>query len=371
MLATTNLGEFRALAWYGLAATGFYYFLASLALRWRPRRDIRVTRYEPPAGISPAVAAYLWERGVSDKPLVVALANMTAKGVLKIEKGPSDYLISRGATSAPLEDEEDVIAENVFKGNGSSVCLSKLFRLAPMACSVRDSIESSVEPELISPHFAWLVPGFLVSMWSLLAALYPEIDGLLARQGQLILLPAIAAAWSVQATVKTLPAIFLKIKSRLPWCEPRALPFAKRDLMTVVMLSVAAASLGVIAWISSPLLALQFGVFLLLNMGGLLALRAPTSEGHRLLREMADFRVFLVQVDSDRVNRLNPPDATAPSAEKYWPWALALDVEHGWGEQFAAEVLNRLGPVAPMPGLQDVAPEDGRAQAEIIGLHLR
>jgi len=85
----------RTLAWYGLVVVAAYYFLASVALRWRHRRGVRVALYDPPSGISPAVAAYLWERGVSDKPFVVALMNMASKGWLKIEQGPADYLLSR------------------------------------------------------------------------------------------------------------------------------------------------------------------------------------------------------------------------------------------------------------------------------------
>jgi len=375
MLATSNPGEqLRTLAWYGLGAVALYYCVASLALRWRPRRDVRVTRYEPPAGISPAAAAYLWGRGVTDKSFVVALANLIVKGQLKIERGPNDYLVSRGNASPPLHDEEEIIAETIFMGSGSSVLLSKLFLLASMARQVRNELQSAVEPELISRHFAWFIPGLYVSLLALLAAFYPEIDGLREMQnGQLILLPAGMAVWSALATLKTAPATFYKIKSQLPGRAPRTLPFVKRDRTVAVMVLATAVSLGVVAWMTSRMFALQFWVFLALNAGGMLALRAPTRAGHRVLRQLEDFRLFLVQVDSDRVNRLNAPDAPSPTADKNWPWALALDVEHAWGEQFAAEVLNRLGPVSSMPGLEDLAPapEDERSRAELVDLRLR
>jgi hypothetical protein len=48
--------QLRALVWYGLAIVAGYLFAASVILRWRRRRRVRMPRYEPPPGISPAVA---------------------------------------------------------------------------------------------------------------------------------------------------------------------------------------------------------------------------------------------------------------------------------------------------------------------------
>ena len=140
----------RTLAWYGLGAVTAYFCLVSLALRWRPRKAVPVVRYEPPAKKSPAVAAYLLERGVGDKPLVVAILNMAAKGYLRIDQGPNDYPLSRVNVSATLEAEEEVIADAIFSRAVPSVRLSALFKLERIARSVRACLESSIEPALIS-----------------------------------------------------------------------------------------------------------------------------------------------------------------------------------------------------------------------------
>ncbi|HWZ82388.1 MAG TPA: hypothetical protein VNW47_07185, partial [Terriglobales bacterium] len=240
--------QMRALAWYGLATAAGYYFLAGIALRWRPRKRVCVVRYEPPKGISPAVAAYLWQRGVSEKPFVVALINMAAKGWLKIEQGPNDYLLSRSDGSVPLEDEEQVVADSLFRGDISSVCLSKLFRLDRIAGNVRSALESTIEPDLISGHFAWVIPALVVSLWSLVAALYPEMDGLRESQsGPIIILPAFIAAWTSLATIRTLPGTLQKLKSRLPGRTLRPLPLVKQDRTILVTIVATSISLGIIA----------------------------------------------------------------------------------------------------------------------------
>lgn len=376
--------QMRTLAWYGLVVVAAYYFLASVALRWRHRRGVRVALYDPPSGISPAVAAYLWERGVSDKPFVVALMNMASKGWLKIEQGPADYLVSRGDASPQLEDEEQVVAKELLRGSTSTqevcgvlvstlhlgadpVCLSQLFTLGRTAQLVRGSLESAVEPELLSAHFAWFVPGLTLSLWCFLAALYADLDGLGNSPPPLVIMSAVFVVWALLATIKTLPTTIYKLKSHLPGRTPRPLPLVKRDCMVLIMLLVALASLAVFAWLSSPMFALQFGGFLLVNFVGMVALRAPTAAGHALLAKLNDFRMFLAEVDSDRVNRTNAPTAPSPVLEKYTAWALALDVEHAWGEQFTTAVLN----LSAMATFGSGGPEHGRAAAEIMDLHLR
>jgi hypothetical protein len=316
---------------------------------------------------------------------------MSSKGWLKIEQGPNDYLISRGDPSAQLEAEEQVIADDLFRGLTSehyvggklvstidartnSRCLSQMTTLERTARSVRNALESAVEPDLLSSHFAWFVPGLTLTLWCLIAALYPEVDGLRQSQGPgPVLMPALAlvAVWALLATIKTLPATLYKLKSHLPGRTPRPLPLVKSDRMVFILLLVALLSLMILGWITSVPFALQFAGFLLANLFGSVALRAPTAAGYALLAQLSDFRMFLAQVDSDRVNRMNAPAAPCPTAEKYWAWALALNVEHAWGEQLTAAILNRLGPESATDAVNAVAPEGGRAGAEIMDLHLR
>lgn len=364
--------EFRTLAWYGVAAVTSYFFVVSAALRWRPRRGVRVAKYDPPTGISPALAAYLLERGVSDKPFVVAIVNMAAKGYLRIEQGPADYLLSRINVSASLEAEEDVIAQALFSRNVPSVRLSELHKLESIARNVRSALESSAEPDLISPHFSWFVPALTMSLWCFLAGLYPEMESLAKSDGiALLMFPAFFSVWGLLATFKTLPAMLSKLKSFLPGRTGHPQRLVKADLTAPFMVTVAAASLGVIAWATSLQLAMLFGSFVTVNLAGLMALRSPTGTGHQLLDQLSDFRMFFATVDSDRVNRLNTPNVPSPNAEQYWAWALAFDIEHAWGEQFAAAVLNRLGPDSAMVSIQNNLPEDARASAELLDLHLR
>ena len=67
-----------------------------------------------------------------------------------------------------------------------------------------------------------------------------------------------------------------------------------------------------------------------------LALKSYTTAGRKLMNEVEGFKLFLSVTEKDRMNLLNPPERTPEMFEKFLPYALALDVEQRWSEQFAS-----------------------------------
>jgi len=65
-------------------------------------------------------------------------------------------------------------------------------------------------------------------------------------------------------------------------------------------------------------------------------LKSYTREGRKLVDAIDGFRMFLSVTEKDRMNLLNPPDRTPEMFEKFLPFALALDVEQRWAEQFSS-----------------------------------
>ena len=70
-------------------------------------------------------------------------------------------------------------------------------------------------------------------------------------------------------------------------------------------------------------------------------LKAPTLLGRRLLDKIDGFRMYLEVAEKDDLNLRNPPEKTPELFESYLPYALALDVEQPWAEQFE-EVFRRI-----------------------------
>lgn len=66
------------------------------------------------------------------------------------------------------------------------------------------------------------------------------------------------------------------------------------------------------------------------------ALKSYTAAGRKLMNEIEGFKLFLSVTEKDRMNLMNPPERTPEMFEKFLPYALALDVEQRWSNQFAS-----------------------------------
>ena len=86
----------------------------------------------------------------------------------------------------------------------------------------------------------------------------------------------------------------------------------------------------------SPLAAIALLVIILIDVLFYHLLKAPTLTGRKLMDQIDGFKLFLSVAEKDRLNFLNPPDRTPELFERFLPYALALDVEQEWSEQFAS-----------------------------------
>lgn len=77
------------------------------------------------------------------------------------------------------------------------------------------------------------------------------------------------------------------------------------------------------------------GLLVIVNVLFVYLMKAPTVEGRGIMDEIEGFRMYLATAERERLNLLNPPERTPALFEKYLPYAMALDVETEWGEQFA------------------------------------
>jgi uncharacterized membrane protein len=91
---------------------------------------------------------------------------------------------------------------------------------------------------------------------------------------------------------------------------------------------------------ASPALVLVLGGVVFVNVLFYHLLKAPTMLGRKVLDRIEGFKTFLTATEVDRLSRLYPVERTPELFEKYLPYALALDVEQPWTEQFS-DVLSR------------------------------
>jgi len=138
--------------------------------------------------------------------------------------------------------------------------------------------------------------------------------------------------------------------------QPRFFVSNTGYLVTGILLSVGVAALTFFLSASGtalqivPLVVVVIALVVMAVVFGS-TLKSYTQEGRKLVDEVAGFKMYLSVTEKDRMNLLNPPDRTPEMFEKFLPFALALDVEQRWSEQFAS-VFSRMAaegrPYAPV-----------------------
>ena len=90
-------------------------------------------------------------------------------------------------------------------------------------------------------------------------------------------------------------------------------------------------------------------IIVLLNILFYHLMKAFTIKGRKVMDQIEGLKLYLSVAEKDRLKELNPPEKTIEVFEKFLPYALALDVEQEWCEQFAdvlaqAAAENRYAP---------------------------
>ena len=103
------------------------------------------------------------------------------------------------------------------------------------------------------------------------------------------------------------------------------------------------AGLYLLVTATSPWVTGLFVIGILMNGIFYHLLKAPTRLGRAALDRIEGFKRYLAVAEKDRLNFENPPARTPELFDKFLPYALALDVEQEWAEQFSGI----LGSIAP------------------------
>lgn len=324
-LVKDNLGICMAVL--GFLALIIYQFLQWVRVGRDPKAGTIIPRYEPPLGFSPAAVRTLSRMGSDEKVFSAAIIGLAAKGMVQIEEvGKKEFNLKRlrteplGAENSLNADERALFDE--LMGGRNSLRLKQDNH--EIISGGKDALESSLATWLERRYFfkntaIWLV-GVLVWLLPLAWAVFHESReslgpcimfgvGALFSSG---VLSALITAWStgvgrIKMTLVSIPfLIFMAIATVL---------FVKSagPILAIVALGGAFAS----------------AVFYHL-------MKAPTRLGREALDEIEGFKRYLSVAEKDRLNAENPPERTPELFERFLPYALALDVEHEWSEQFAS-----------------------------------
>jgi len=322
----------------GLLLLLAYYFWAWLKVGKDPRRGTIVPLFTPPQGLSPASSRFIMQMGFDNKAFAAAVVDMAVKGYLAIkEDKDKEFTLLRQSGPAPraLSKGEGRMGAELFQSSTSLPLKNKNHRRVSGALNaLKETLQEEYEKANFNTNGLYLLPGIVLSLLTLVGMV------LLAPN------PGGAAGISLWLTIWSLGCYFLAIMVGKAWRASRgtisgmgalgitlfALPFFLGEILGLYMLSE-----FVTFWAGIMILI----IVLLMPLFAFL-LKAPTQGGRRLMDKIEGFKQYLSVAEQERLDMLHPPEKTPELFERYLPYALALDVEQEWSEQFS-EVLNQAG----------------------------
>lgn len=329
---------------FSLAILLVYYFIVWSRYGRDPRSGTVIPRFEPPQEVSAADARFLTKMGYDDRASAAALINLAVKGYLRIVEDDGSYSVVSQRSSSPeklTNDEQAFLRALALTENGGRLKLESANHHRFGAA--RDALKHELRKEHLKQNFItngiYTIPGLVISACALLYTAFSGPDGNPAAVfmivwltgwtfGVCMLLGAVLNLWKEvlfgRKYLMAIPALFM---------TAFATPFVAGEAFGIYMLMEA----------GSPLLVLLLFLFVGINYAFYQWLKAPTLAGRRIYDALAGFRMYLAIAEKDRLNLLNAPQRTPELFEKYLPYALALDVENEWSEQFA-DVLAKARP---------------------------
>ena len=278
--------------------------------------------------------------GFDNKALAVAVVSMAVKGFLTIrEAGDGVYsLEANGKSTSLLSSGETKVARQLFPTGKETVTLKNTShtKISATIKALRTSLSGEYEKLYFLRNTGYFLPGIALSVLAMAGtvlsgkmvpvAIFMLIWLSLWSLGVYALAAAVIAAWRSRHVAGAMSITLF------------ALPFFAGEIFGIGIFATA---------ISVPSLVLLLGI-LAINILFYHLFKAPTLAGRRLMDEIEGLKLYLTVAEKERFNLLHPPDRTPEHFEALLPYAMALDVENEWNDQFA-DVLAAAG-VDPATG---------------------
>ena len=356
----------NTLLWYSLydnrnwivGGIGLLVVLGYYAMAWGrvgrdPKRGIVIPLFHPPQGISPALANYVHNWGLSRekwRAFTAAALSLAVKGLLRLDQ--ADKALTLKATDSdpsgrvPLSSEERAILNKVKTSSGS-ITISSAFSatVADLEKKFTTAVEGENANRFFRRNIGYVIFGVILTVgvvvWEVaFGGLRDQDVAVLIGLGMagffigMFVVPIVqslhagTARFNVAVWIAFLlvfvaffvNGLFLAIGALMSQGWPALRDFVSDDPFPFVLVASFA---GV------------NGLFLYL-------MKAPTALGRPVMDQLDGLKLYLETAEKDRLN-MQAPEITTDRFEALLPYAVALDVEKPWADAFAA-ALKRAHP---------------------------
>jgi len=329
-----------SLGLFGVLLILFYFLYFWYKVGRDPEKGAVFPQFRLPFQMSPAQVRYVMRMGYDNKTLTAAVISMGVKGFLRVDEEGGNYALTKvKSDTAELTAEERKIADTLFAGRSRiELKNSNASTMQSAIDQVKKVLEAKCQKVYFFTNRSYFIPGLLLSIlilvlsvlfYSRMEVVFLTVWLTLWSVGVAFLLARVVSAWKSSFSggrfriFQTGGAIFITLFS---------IPFMAGEVFGLF---------GLYSVTSFPLVFVIAGL-VALNAVFLKLLKAPTPEGRRVMDAVEGFKMYLSAAEAPRIKVLHPPDRTPKLFEAYLPYALALDVESQWTEQFS-DVLAKAG----------------------------
>jgi uncharacterized membrane protein YgcG len=321
-----NLSTGIGLLW--LLILGGFYLVTWLRVGLDPAKGAIIPLFTPPKDMTPPAVRFLTRMGFDNKAFAAAVVDMGVNGYLKIKEDGGDYTLIRKTPPTSLPTAEEQLANKLFaKGSTLKLESDNHERISGAIEVLRENLGKEFDKVYFNTNTGYLGYGILLTLLAMGSIILTASDKRVAIFGTLWL-----SLWTVGCVVL---AFFVYQQ----WKNARgfgrimgavgitlfALPFFIGEIFGAIMIGNEMPLAPVLTIAGMPFLHVLFYHLL----------KAPTLKGRKVIDQIEGFKMYLSVAEKDRLNLLNPPEKTPELFERYLPYALALDVENEWSEQFA------------------------------------
>ena len=259
-----------------------------------------VRRFDPPKGVSPALARYLFNMGYDVKTFATALTSLTMKGALGIKQDSWDYftITKKEYPAETLCNEESLIYHALI--DERTVTGQEDRFLKSISDGLKENLNMQNEGKFFSTNVNWVLPLYAMMGW--LCFGYYKLDPV--------------NIFPIFMVVYTFSFFRVKGQSFVSWISFIFILFCLIFLFPMFKsLSFFYAAFIALVFVFSKLI------------------RAYTPYGREVMNDIEGFKEYLSIGEAGRVEASTPTDPEKIFCD-YLPYALALGVENKWIDSF-------------------------------------
>jgi len=320
----------------GLLILLMYYFIVWYRFGKDPQKGVIIPLFDPPYKLLPVAMRYIMKMGFDHKSFAVHIINMAVKGYIIIEEDSGSYVLRKtGKNESVLERPELVTAGLLFKTSDEIELKNKNYVEINYAIkNLQDDLKIKYENKYFFSNIQYFIPGVLISILSIFIILVLQTTD---RAIISLFMSAWVTFWSF-GVYMLLRQVFSAWKGAMGSRFPKGSSFAQAvflSMFSVPFVFGEIIGLSMLFHAASAIIISVLAGLISLNIIFYYLLKAPTFLGRKAMDKIEGFKLYLSVAEKERLNILNPPEKTPELFEKYLPFALALDIEQAWAEQFS------------------------------------